>query len=119
MPEHARERGNAHGRKRERGPALRSAAPGFFSAVRLTSAPFTPGMDFTARSAAWRKGLQFVGALGRNGDGEINLGVRNEDIGHHAEFDDVAVEIRAADGLQGFQNLISGEFGHAILSKLS
>ena len=39
--------------------------------------------------------LQLLGARGRHGDREEHLAVGNEDVGHQAEVDDVAGEIRA------------------------
>ena len=65
------------------------------------------GLDHALGGGAQR--LQLLGAGGRNGDREEHLCVGDEDVGDHAEADDVALEVRTAHGLQAFDH---GFLGH-------
>ena len=94
-----------------RGGTGASMPPPFFSAVSATTAPATPGMALTTRSAAARSGSSLLGARGRHGDREEHLRVGDEDVRHHAELDDVAGEIRPVDRLQAFEDGFLGD-GH-------
>ena len=67
------------------------------------------GLDHALGGGAQR--LQLLGARGRNGDREEHLGVGDEDVGDHAEADDVALEVRPAHGLQAFDDGFLGD-GH-------
>lgn len=60
--------------------------------------------------------LQLFGAIGRDGDGEIDLAVGDEDVGDHAELDDIVLEIGSTHGLQRFENLFLGDVGHSTLT---
>ncbi|MCY1250101.1 hypothetical protein D9M72_636990 [compost metagenome] len=60
--------------------------------------------------------LQLLGPIGRHGDREVGLAVRDEDIRNEPELDDVAFHVRSAHGSQLIKNHVSGDFRHRALS---
>ena len=57
--------------------------------------------------------LQFLGPLRCDRDGEIDALVLQQNLGNEAEFDDVALHVRAFDAAQLRQDLLFGD-GHEI-----
>ncbi len=88
-----------------RGPRGR-LAPGEASAVSTATTPATPSNSRTTFSAAPRRGSSSSARASRNGDGKIDAAVLDQDVGHEAQVDDIAIEIRALDAAKPLQNLL-------------
>ena len=64
-------------------------------------------LDDTLGGGAQR--LHLLGTGSRHGDRKEHLGIGNENLGNHAEVDDVAGEVRSVDRLQALDDDFLGD----------
>ena len=82
--------------------------PPFFSAVSATTAPVTPGMAFTTRSAAARSGSSSFALSAGTVIEKKTFEVGDKDVRHQAEANNITLEVGPLDRLQLLDNGVFG-----------